>query len=85
MAIKNIPVNTTLPADKLVGLIKRVDTLEKCKVAEKWIVKNTVISKEQKYSMLSTLYFKKSVILNHMVNNIPAQRRNAQRVEGRRA
>lgn len=83
MAIKNIPVNTTLSADKLTELVKRTDTLEKCKLAEKWITKNTVISKAEKYSLLSTVYFKKAVILNHMVNNIPAQCRVQQVVERR--
>ena len=53
--IKEVKINPTISYEKLSGLIRRADDIEKINIAEKWLKANKVISTEQAKALARSL------------------------------
>ena len=57
---KTPTVNTKLQYSVLEALVTRIDTLNKCDVADEWIMKNDVISEAMRYHLLASVSLKRA-------------------------
>lgn len=68
--VKAIPVNTELNITALMGLVSRVDSIQKADIAEQWVKENKVVSATEKCELLAMVNFKKAVLYSNLSKSI---------------
>ena len=70
MSIKNVKINTELSFDKLYELCKRVDSLDKSRVAEEWVLLNDVISESERCKCYAMVCYRTSLVYSRLSKTI---------------